>query len=225
MTKKIAVDGPSGAGKSTLSRMLAQKHGLIYVDTGAMYRSVGLYMIRNHINPACSDSVVSSLPEISIAMDYDKNGVQRMYLNGEDVSSEIRLPEVSLGASTVSAIPDVRRFLLNMQQDLACRHSVIMDGRDIGTVVLPDAGLKIYLSASAEARAKRRFEELSIKGVNTSFEEVLNDMKIRDYNDSTRAAAPLRPAQGAVIVDTTDMNLIESFDYLSELVEAYLKKE
>ena len=222
MNKSIAVDGPSGAGKSTLSRMIAKRFGLIYVDTGAMYRTVGLYVLRRGLDSHDSDGVTAILPEIRVGMRYDNSGTQRMLLNGEDVSDEIRLPRVSIYASDVSAMPEVRRFLLSMQRRLAEENSVIMDGRDIGTVVLPDAGLKIFLSATPEDRARRRYEELLMKGVETTPEDVLRDINYRDVNDSTRAAAPLRPADGAVILDTTGNTLEESFDALSRLVDAYL---
>ena len=225
MNKSIAVDGPSGAGKSTLSRMIARKFGLIYVDTGAMYRTVGLYVLRHGLDSHDKAGVVSVLPEIHVGMRYDDSGVQRMLLNGEDVSEEIRLPDVSRYASDVSAMPEVRRFLLNMQRRLAEENSVIMDGRDIGTVVLPEAGLKIFLSATPEDRARRRYEELRLKGVETTPDDVLRDINYRDKNDSTRAAAPLRPAEGAVILDTTGNTLEESFETISRLVKAYLEKE
>jgi cytidylate kinase len=222
MSKNIAVDGPSGAGKSTLSRMIARKFGLIYVDTGAMYRTVGLYVLRHGLDSHDKEGVVSLLPDIHVAMRYDDSGVQRMLLNGEDVSEEIRLPGVSIYASDVSAMPEVRSFLLHLQRKPAEENSVIMDGRDIGTVVLPDAGLKIFLSATPEDRARRRYEELLLKGVKTTPEDVLRDINYRDVNDSTRAAAPLRPAEGAVILDTTGNTLEESFETISRLVKAYL---
>ena len=225
MNKSIAVDGPSGAGKSTLSRMIARKYGLIYVDTGAMYRTVGLYVLRHGLDSHDADGVIALLPEIQVGMRYDESGTQRMLLNGEDVSDEIRLPGVSIYASDVSAMPEVRRFLLHMQRKLAEENSVIMDGRDIGTVVLPEAGLKIFLCASPEDRARRRYEELRLKGVETTPDDVLRDINYRDVNDSTRAAAPLRPADGAVILDTTGNTLEQSFETISRLVEEYLKKE
>ncbi len=225
MNKSIAIDGPSGAGKSTLSRMIAKRFGLIYVDTGAMYRTVGLFVLRRGLDSHDEAGVISVLPDIHVGMRYDDGGVQRMILNGEDVSDEIRLPSVSIYASDVSAMPEVRRFLLQMQRKLAEENSVIMDGRDIGTVVLPEAGLKIFLSASPEDRARRRYEELRLKGVETTVEDVLRDINYRDMNDSTRAAAPLRPAEGAVILDTTGNTLEESFETVSRLVNAYLNGE
>ncbi|MCQ2452590.1 MAG: (d)CMP kinase [Oscillospiraceae bacterium] len=219
----IAVDGPSGAGKSTLSKMLAREFGLIYVDTGAMYRTIGLHALRSGVNMEEDEAIVALLPQIQIHMEYDTNGNQLMLLNRENVSSEIRLPEVSMSASRVSAIPQVRRYLLEMQQSIARESNVIMDGRDIGTVVLPDAGLKIFLSADPEDRARRRFEELQQKGVSTSLDEVLKDMIQRDHNDSTRAAAPLRPAEGAVILNTTGYTLEQSYLALYELVKRYME--
>jgi len=219
----IAIDGPSGAGKSTLSKMLAKQYGLIYVDTGAMYRTIGLYALRSGADLKQDDAIIALLPQIHISMQYDDCGNQQMLLNSENVSTEIRLPEVSMSASRVSAVPAVRQYLLHMQQSIARENNVIMDGRDIGTVVLPDAGLKIFLSANPEDRAKRRYDELQLKGVRTSFDEVLRDMIERDHNDSTRAAAPLRPAEGAVILDTSGNTLEESFAVLSDLVKHYLE--
>lgn len=219
----IAVDGPSGAGKSTLSKMLAREFGLIYVDTGAMYRTIGLHALRSGVNMEEDEAIVALLPEIQIHMEYDKSGSQLMLLNRENVSNEIRLPEVSMSASRVSAIPQVRRYLLEMQQSIARESNVIMDGRDIGTVVLPDAGLKIFLSAAPEDRARRRFEELQQKGISTSFDDVLKDMIQRDHNDSTRAAAPLRPAEGAIILNTTGNTLEQSYQALHELVKRYME--
>ena len=217
-TRSIALDGPSGAGKSTLARMAAKKFGLIYVDTGAMYRCVGLYVMRKNVAAKDEAGVSSLLPEINVEMEYDAAGVQRMLLNGEDVTEAIRFPEVSGYASDVSAMPPVRGFLLNMQQEMAVKYDVIMDGRDIGTVVLPEAGLKVFLTAEPETRAERRYLELSEKGVKTTFEEVLRDMAIRDKNDSERAAAPLKPAEGSVLLDTTDLSLEQSVDALCRLI-------
>jgi len=215
----IAIDGPSGAGKSTLARMLAKNFGLIYVDTGALYRSIGLFVCRRGVASKDAEQVEKMLPEIKVELCYNDAGEQRMILNGEDVSEDIRLPEISIYASDVSAMPPVRKFLLDMQRDMARRYNVVMDGRDIGTVVLPEAGLKIFLTASAEERAKRRYEELQMKGVQTSFEDVLSDMIYRDKNDSSRAAAPLRPADDAVKVDTTGNTLERSFEVLSGIVK------
>ena len=223
--RSIAIDGPSGAGKSTLARMAASRFGLIYVDTGAIYRCVGLYTYRKGVDSKDAESVSALLGEIDIEIRYDENGVQRMILNGEDVSSDIRMPPISIYASDVSAMPAVRAFLLDMQRSMAVRYDVIMDGRDIGTVVLPDAGLKVFLTASAKARAQRRLAELREKGVKTTYREVLRDINYRDKNDSTRAEAPLRQAEDAVLLDTSELSLEESFEALSEIITEKLGNE
>ena len=222
--RSIAIDGPSGAGKSTLSKMVAKEFGLIYVDTGAMYRTIGLFVQRNGVGSKDTENVVKLLPQISIEMKYDETGTQRMILNGEDVSDDIRLPQISIYASDVSAMPAVRAYLLEMQRSMAKTYDVIMDGRDIGTVVLPNAGLKIFLSADAEDRAARRFAELHERGVATTYVEVLKDINYRDENDSKRAAAPLKPADDSVIVDTTGNTLNDSFKLISDLVRKHLEK-
>lgn len=218
----IAIDGPSGAGKSTIARATAEKLGLIYVDTGAIYRSVGLYVLRNGISSKDAEKIVLLLPEIDIKLIHDETGKQRMLLNGEDVTEDIRLPEVSIYASDVSAIPEVRVFLLGLQRNLARKQSTIMDGRDIGTVVLPDADLKIFLSATPEDRAERRYKELIKKGVDTTFEEVLKDMMYRDQNDSGRSVAPLKPAEDAVRLDTTGFPLEKSIETVIGVVKEHL---
>ena len=223
--RSIAIDGPSGAGKSTLARMAASRFGLIYVDTGAIYRCVGLYTYRKGVDSKDAESVSALLGEIDIEIRYDENGVQRMILNGADVSSDIRMPPLSISASDVSAMPAVRAFLLDMQRSMAVRYDVIMDGRDIGTVVLPDAGLKVFLTASAKARAQRRLAELREKGVKTTYREVLRDINYRDKNDSTRAEAPLRQAEDAVLLDTSELSLEESFEALSEIITEKLGNE
>jgi cytidylate kinase len=207
----IAIDGPSGAGKSSLARRAAAHFGFIYVDTGAIYRCVGLAAHRMDVNTRDAEAVQRILPTLDIRMDYNDAGEQRMFLSEEDVSSDIRLPEISICASNVSAHPAVRAFLLEMQRKMARENSVIMDGRDIGTVVLPDADLKIYLTASAEARAHRRMLELQNKGIDASFEDVLKDIELRDYQDTHRAEAPLRRAEDAVLLDTTEISFDESF--------------
>ncbi len=221
-TVAVAIDGPSGAGKSTIARILAADLGFVYVDTGALYRAVGLAVLERGLAPNDEAAVTPLLSELEVSLGY-ANGVQRVFLNGNDVSDRIRTPEVSMAASAVSALPPVRRFLFDLQQDTARRQNVIMDGRDIGTVVLPFAKVKIFLTASAEDRAKRRYEELQQKGVSTTYEEVLADMKERDYNDSHRAAAPLRPAEDAVTVDTSGNTLEQSVALLKALVEERLK--
>jgi CMP/dCMP kinase len=220
--RSIAIDGPAGAGKSTLSKMLAEKFGLIYVDTGAMYRTVGLHILRTGADPHDENAVAERLPEIKIEMCYDDNDSQRMLLNGDDVTEDIRQPQVSIYASDVSALPSVRAFLLEMQRTMAKNYDVIMDGRDIGTVVLPGAGLKIFLSAAPEERARRRHRELLGKAVDTTYEEVLRDMKYRDENDANRAASPLKPAEDAVMVDTTGNSLEKSFEVMAQLISEKL---
>lgn len=206
----IAVDGPSGAGKSTLAKELAMELNIIYVDTGAIYRTIGLEVFRRGLDPKNEAEVSAILPELSIRMEYEDDGLQHMFLNGEDVTADIRLPNISLYASDVSALPAVRAFLLEMQRELARRNCVIMDGRDIGTVVLPDAEVKIYLTASAEERAKRRFLELAARGAEKTYQEVLEEQRLRDDNDMHRAIAPLKPAEDSVIVDTTELDFEQS---------------
>jgi cytidylate kinase len=186
---QIAIDGPSGAGKSTVAKALAAKLGIVYVDTGALYRTVGYYVRSQNVDPKNAEAVEALLPKVQIDLRYE-NGIQRVYLNGEDLGDAIRTPEMSMYASAVSAIPAVRAFLLDTQRDIAAKNSVIMDGRDIGTVILPNADVKIFLTASNECRAQRRCDELKAKGIETSYEEVLADMIERDRNDSTRAVAP-----------------------------------
>ena len=210
----IAIDGPSGAGKSTLARRAAAEFGFLYVDTGAIYRTLGLAAHRRGIDCHDEAAVSAILPELDIHMAYNDSGEQCMYLDGEDVSAAIRAPEISICASDVSSLPAVRAFLLDMQRKTARESSVIMDGRDIGTVVLPDAELKIYLTASAEARAERRFKELQAKGVETDFDAVLKDIEYRDYQDTHREIAPLRRAEDAVLLDTSSIGLEESCERL-----------
>ena len=217
-TFSVAIDGPSGAGKSSIARAVSQKLGFLYVDTGAIYRTVGLAAFRRGINSKDHDAVVAMLPALEIRLDYGEDGLQHMYLDGDDVTADIRLPEISIYASDVSAYPEVRAFLMEMQRSLARTYNVIMDGRDIGTVVLPDAGLKIFLTASAEARAQRRLLELENKGQTVTFEEVLRDIRYRDKNDSERAAAPLKKAEDAVLVDTTSIGFAESCAAVEKLV-------
>lgn len=218
----IAVDGPAGAGKSSLSKKLAAAYGLVYLDTGAIYRTVGLACYRRGIDRKDEAAVSAIFPELDIQIRYNEDGLQRMILNGEDVSEAIRMPEISICASEVSALPACRAFLLDMQRRFAREYNVILDGRDIGTVVLPDADLKIYLTASSEARAQRRFLELQGKGVEANYEEVLRDIILRDEQDMNRAIAPLRQAEDAVLVDTSDLNIEESLDALCALVDERL---
>ena len=208
---QIAIDGPSGAGKSTLAKRLAAQLGFIYVDTGAPYRSIGLYMETNGIDPKNSEAVVAALPSIELSLEYH-DGSQVVLLNGENVGDRIRTPQISMYASAVSAIPAVRTFLLDTQRNIAAKNNVIMDGRDIGTVILPNADVKIFLISSFETRARRRVKELLEKGMEASYEEVLADMIERDKNDSSRAVAPLVPAEDAVHLDNSDLTLEGTVD-------------
>ncbi len=214
---KIAIDGPAGAGKSTISKAVAKKLGFIYIDTGAMYRAVGLYAFRKGIDSADKAGVVSVLDEVNITLSYDESG-QQIFLNGENVSTDIRLPEISVAASNVAVIPEVRLKLVELQRELASKNDVVMDGRDIGTYVLPDAEVKIFLTASPEERANRRYKELLEKGVKTDYESVMADMLYRDKNDSEREFAPLKPADDSIIFDNTDISAEESVDKLCEIV-------
>ena len=214
----VAIDGPAGAGKSTLSRKVAQKLGFIYVDTGALYRAVGLKFLRGGADTELNTDVDAVLANTQGDIRFVE-GEQRVFLDGEDVSDKIRTPEVSMMASAVSAKPAVRSFLLNMQRKLAQENDVIMDGRDIGTVVLPQATVKIFLTASAEDRSRRRYEELKLKGSDVCYEQVYEDMIKRDYNDSHRQIAPLKPAEDSVIADTTGFEFEESFKLLLSIIK------
>ena len=218
----IAIDGPAGAGKSTLSRMLAARLGFLYIDTGALYRTIGLFALRSGISPLDAEKVCALLSNVKIALKFEADG-QHVYLNDEDVSAFIRSPEVSIAASNVSAIPQVRAFLLSLQKEIAAQNSVVMDGRDIGTVVLPNADLKIFLTASAEDRATRRHKEMVERGENADYNTVLEDIKKRDAADSGRDIAPLKPAEDAVLVDTTGYTLEKSLETLTALVKVSLK--
>ena len=213
----IAIDGPAGAGKSTLARRLAKELGYIYVDTGAMYRAIGLYALRAGVDPADAARVEGLLPQIALRLE-NPAGAQRIYLNGEDVSEAIRAEQVGMAASAVAAHPVVRAFLLDLQRGMARTQNVLMDGRDIGTVILPDASVKIFLTASPEARARRRWLENQAKGSEEAYETVLEDVKKRDYQDSHRAAAPLRQAEDAVRVDTSELDFEQSFEALKKIV-------
>ncbi len=218
----VAVDGPSGAGKSSLARSVARELGITYADTGAIYRSIGLAALRRGVDPHDAAAVEGMLPELSIRMEHSEDGEQRMYLDGEDVSGDIRLPEVSMYASAVSALPAVRTFLLEMQRRLAREQSVIMDGRDIGTVVLPEAEVKIYLTAAAEERARRRCLELEQRGTPRPFDEVLAELKERDWNDMHRDVAPLRQAEDAILADTTSLDFAQSKTLLLNIIREKL---
>ena len=214
----IAIDGPSGAGKSSMAKLLAKRFNFLYVDTGAIYRTLALAAIRAGIDVKNSDECMALFPTLNFAMRYNEDGEQRMFLNDEDVSEMIRMPEVSVAASDVSSHADVRKFLLEMQRQLARENNVVMDGRDIGTVILPNAKLKIFLTASDTARAERRFAELTEKGVETSFEDVLKDIRYRDEQDTTRAAAPLMKAEDAVVVDSSELSFDETIERLTSIV-------
>ena len=206
----VAIDGPSGAGKSTMAKLLAKELGFLYVDTGAIYRTVGYHMWMIGIGPRDADGIRRLIDDVNVQIEYAPDGVQHMILNGHDVTDEIRTAQMAIYASGVSAQPVVREFLLDMQRELARQHNVVMDGRDIGTVVLPDADVKIFLTASDTVRARRRFLELQEKGEKTSFEQVLSDLRQRDKQDSTRAIAPLRCAHDAVTLDTSEQTVEES---------------
>ena len=214
----IALDGPAGAGKSTIAKEVARRLSILHVDTGALYRAVGLFALRRGAEPGDPAQVVPLLPDTRITLDFTPEG-QRIYLAGEDVSEAIREPRASMAASGVSALPEVREFLLELQRDLARTHNVIMDGRDIGTVVLPDATVKIFLTAAPEARARRRYKELLAKGHEVDYDTVLREVKERDYNDSSRAAAPLRRAEDAWLCDTTHLDLSGSIDCIVEYIK------
>ena len=218
MFYKIALDGPSGAGKSSLAKKIARELGIVYVDTGAMYRTVGLYVTRKGVRPDEEEKVVALLPEIKLSVCF-RDGEQHILLGEEDVGGLIRTPEISMAASRVSAIPAVRAFLLDTQRNLAKTNSVIMDGRDIGTVILPDAEVKIFLTASDEARATRRYKELIEKGKDVKYEDVLRELVERDRADSSRAVAPLKPADDAHIFDNSGYSFEESVEYIIKHIE------
>ncbi len=213
----VAIDGPSGAGKSSLAKRLAKELGFIYVDTGAMYRAIGLYALRQGVDPASEQQVAQLLPQITIELRYE-NGAQRVILCGEDVSELIRQENVGMATSAVAAHPTVRSFLLELQRDMARKQNILMDGRDIGTVILPNATVKIFLTASAQARAERRLKELQQKGMETDFQTVLSDIEQRDYQDMNREIAPLKQAQDAVLVDTSNLDFEQSFETLRNLI-------
>ena len=218
---KIAIDGPSGAGKSSIAKALAKRMGIVYVDTGALYRTIGYYVRSQRVDPKDGEGVTRLLPDIHIEVKYE-NGTQCVYLNGENLGDRIREPEISMYASAVSAIPTVREFLLETQRSIARTNSVVMDGRDIGTVILPDAEVKIFLTASDECRAQRRLLELREKGIETTFEEVLADMRERDNNDKNRAVAPAVPAADAVFLDNSDFTVEQTLDEAMKIINGKL---
>lgn len=220
----VAIDGPAGAGKSTIARRVAGELGFAYVDTGALYRAVGLLVLRAGVLPTDEDAVCGVLKTAEVSIRY-QDGEQRVLLCGDDVTGKIRSPEVSMAASAVSAFPAVRKFLLSLQREIALKNSVVMDGRDIGTVILPGAQVKIFLTASPEDRARRRYEEMLSVGKSAVFEDVLKDLKQRDYNDTHRAEAPLVPARDAVLVDTTGNTLEQSVRQLTALINKLLREQ
>lgn len=215
----VALDGPAGAGKSTIAKRAAKALDFIYVDTGALYRTIGLAATRNSVTPEPSAEVDTLLSKITVDLTFNDKGEQIVLLDGEDVSGFIRTPEASMMASKISAVPSVRAYLLDLQRNMAKTHNVIMDGRDIGTVVLPDAKVKIFLTASPEARAKRRYKELCEKGMDVKYEDILNDVITRDYNDSHRETAPLKPAEGCVMVDTTELDFEQSVEKIISVIK------
>lgn len=219
----VAIDGPSGAGKSTLARSAAKALGFLYVDTGAIYRTIGYHIFSRKIDPKDAPAVAAELPKLQVELTYGSDGLQHMLLNGRDVTEEIRLPEISLYASAVSAYPEVRSYLLEMQRELARTHNVMMDGRDIGTVVLPDAAVKVFLTASPEARARRRMLELQQRGTPEPYEKVLAELQQRDWNDTHRSVAPLQRAEDAVLLDTTELNFQESEAALLRIIQERIK--
>lgn len=216
----VALDGPGGAGKSTIARAVAAELGFIYVDTGALYRAVGLNALRHGIDTRNIDGIIKMLDETDVSLKFI-NGEQRVMLGDEDVSTDIRLPEASMAASNVSAIPAVRQFLFDLQRKIAAENNCLMDGRDIGTVVLPDADLKVFMTASPETRARRRYDELREKGENVRFEEVLDELNKRDYQDTHREIAPLKQADDAILLDTSDL----SFDEVKEKLLSMIKEK
>lgn len=219
MSIAIAIDGPAGAGKSSLSKEVAKELSFIYVDTGALYRTIGLAASRKGLKKEDKAEIISMLNDIDVKLSFNDEGTQIVLLNGEDVSSFIRTPEASMFASAVSAIPEVRAFLLDLQRNMAKSDNVIMDGRDIGTVVLPDAKIKIFLTASPEKRAMRRHKENIEKGIDSTYEEVLKDVNQRDYQDSHREIAPLKPAEDSVLVDTSDYDFEDSKELLLKVIK------
>lgn len=223
MSVAIALDGPAGAGKSSIAKRAAKALDFIYVDTGALYRTIGLAATRKGVEPKPSDEVEKLLNEITVDLTFNDKGEQIVLLDGEDVSGLIRTPEASMMASKISAVPSVRAYLLDLQRNMAKSHNVIMDGRDIGTVVLPDAKVKIFLTASPEARAQRRFKELCEKGMDVKYEDILNDVITRDYNDTHRETAPLKPAEGCVMVDTTELNFEQSVEKIISVIKEHCR--
>ena len=215
----VALDGPAGAGKSSIAKKAAKALDYIYIDTGALYRTIGLAASRNNVEPIPSQEVEDLLSRIKVELTFNEKGEQIVLLDSEDVSGLIRTPEASMMASKISAIPSVRAYLLDLQRNMAKTHNVIMDGRDIGTVVLPDAQVKIFLIASPKIRAERRYKELLEKGMEVNYDDILKDVIERDYNDTHRETAPLKPAEGCIIVDTTDINFEQSVEKIISVIK------
>ena len=215
----VALDGPAGAGKSSIAKKAAKVLDYIYIDTGALYRTIGLAASRNNVEPKPSQEVEDLLSRIKVELTFNEKGEQIVLLDSEDVSGLIRTPEASMMASKISAIPSVRAYLLDLQRNMAKTHNVIMDGRDIGTVVLPDAQVKIFLTASPKIRAERRYKELLEKGMEVNYDDILKDVIERDYNDTHRETAPLKPAEGCIIVDTTDINFEQSVEKIISVIK------
>ena len=219
--KAIAIDGPGGAGKSTIAKKIAAELGFLYVDTGALYRAIGYYVLNKGVDVTDETGIVDLLASIRIDLRF-VDTEQRVFLNDTDISGKIRTEAVSMAASAVSALPKVREYLLDLQRSLARQNNVVMDGRDIGTVILPDADVKIFLTASPEERARRRYEELIKKGISADYDSVLEDLKKRDYDDSHRKTAPLRPAEDSIHVDTTGNSLERSIEILTGIIKERL---
>ena len=223
-TVNIAIDGPAGAGKSTMAKRLAKELGYYYVDTGAIYRTVAYFLDLLGVSPKDVDGVSRYIDELTVELEYDENGAQHMIMNGMDVTDDIRTPDISMKASTVSAHAVVREMLLDLQRDMAKKHNVIMDGRDIGTVVLPRATVKFFLTASAEVRAQRRTDELIAKGQKADYKKVLDDIVKRDYQDSHREIAPLKQAKDSVVLDTSNLNEDQVIEKMKEIIGKKLEK-
>ena len=217
-TISIAIDGPAGAGKSTIARRIAKELGFYYVDTGAIYRTVAYFMDLLGVSPKDTDGVERYIDELTVSIEYDEDGLQHMIMNGMDVTNDIRTQDISQKASLISAQPVVREVLLDMQQEVARQHNVVMDGRDIGTVVLPEADVKIFLTASAEVRAKRRTEELTAKGQKANYEKILQEIQQRDYQDTHRPIAPLKMARDSVKVDTSELDIDQVIETIRKVI-------
>lgn len=220
----VAIDGPAGAGKSTIAKMASKELGFIYIDTGALYRSIGYFVLKNGGDLENADSIISFLPKINAEIKFIDE-TQHVFINGEDVNDKIRTEEISRAASKISAIPKVREFLLSLQRDFAKRYNIVMDGRDIGTVVLPNATVKIFLTASAQVRANRRYKEQIERGFDVNYDDILADIKERDYRDENREIAPLKPAEDSIYLDTSDNTREESIEAVLKIVKEEIKKK